>query len=111
MPDATFYPNLHYRDAEAAMRWLEEALGFERRAEHRDEAGVVQHAELSLGSAFVMLGTAGAGREPFSSVAPLTSTWTGSSRLVEARPVRNPLKSCLRDSTAPCIRRSRSALS
>ena len=70
MPDATFYPNLHYRDAEAAMRWLEEALGFDRKAEHRDDAGVVQHAELSLGSAFVMLGTAGAGREPFSSVAP-----------------------------------------
>lgn len=60
-----FYPYVLYRDAEAAMTWLEETLGFERREHHRDDAGTVQHAELSLGPATVMLGTAGAGREPF----------------------------------------------
>jgi uncharacterized glyoxalase superfamily protein PhnB len=65
---STFYPNLLYRDADAAMRWLESVLGFERREEHRDDAGNVQHAELSLGGAIVMLGTAGAGREPFRSL-------------------------------------------
>ena len=66
----TVYPNLLYRDADAAMRWLEDALGFERREDHRDDAGNVQHAELTLGSATVMIGTAGAGREPFGSLAP-----------------------------------------
>jgi uncharacterized glyoxalase superfamily protein PhnB len=64
----TFYPSLLYRDADAAMSWLERTLGFERREEHRDEQGNVRHAELSLGSAIVMLGTAGAGREPFRSL-------------------------------------------
>jgi uncharacterized glyoxalase superfamily protein PhnB len=47
---------------------LEEALGFERREELRDESGNVVHAELSLGPATVMLGTAGTGREPFRSL-------------------------------------------
>jgi uncharacterized glyoxalase superfamily protein PhnB len=65
---ATFYPSLLYRAPAAAMEWLERTLGFERRTDHRDESGVVQHAELSLGSAVVMLGTAGAGREPFRSL-------------------------------------------
>ena len=64
---ATIYPYLLYRDADAAMRWLEDTVGFERREEHRDDAGAVQHAELTLGSATVMIGTADAGREPFRS--------------------------------------------
>ena len=65
---ATFYPDLLYRDADAAMRWLEETLGFERREEHRDEDGNVVHAELALGDAIAMIATAGVGREPFSSL-------------------------------------------
>ena len=64
----TFYPNLLYRDAAGAMDWLERTLGFERREDHRDDDGNVQHAELTLGSAIVMLGTAGARREPFRSL-------------------------------------------
>jgi uncharacterized glyoxalase superfamily protein PhnB len=64
----TFYPSVLYRDADAAMSWLERTLGFERREDHRDEQGNVQHAELSLGSGIVMLGSAGVGREPFRSV-------------------------------------------
>jgi uncharacterized glyoxalase superfamily protein PhnB len=51
----TLYPYVVYRDADAAMRWLEKALGFERREDARDDAGNVQHAELSLGPAIVML--------------------------------------------------------
>ena len=66
--NAALYPNLLYRDADAAMTWLERALGFERREEYRDDQGNVQHAELSLGGAIVMVGTAGVGREPFRSV-------------------------------------------
>jgi uncharacterized glyoxalase superfamily protein PhnB len=64
----TFYPNLLYRDAEAAMDWLERTLGFDRREDHRDDEGNVRHAELSLGAAIVMLGSAGVGREPFRSL-------------------------------------------
>ena len=65
---AIFYPELLYRDADAAMRWLEETLGFERREEHRSADGNVVHAELALGDAIVMMGTAGVGREPFRSL-------------------------------------------
>ena len=64
----TFYPGLQYRDAEAAMKWLEEVLRCERREDHRDEDGNVVHAELDFGGAVVMLGSAGVGREPFRSL-------------------------------------------
>ena len=64
----TFYPTLRYADPDAAMQWLERTLGFERREDHRDEAGNVVHAELSLGPAIVMLSAAAAGREPFRSL-------------------------------------------
>ena len=64
----TAYPHLVYRDAEAAIEWLESALGFEPGEIHRDDDNNVAHAELSLGSAIVMLATAGVGREPFRSL-------------------------------------------
>lgn len=63
-----FYPSVLYRDADAAMNWLERTLGFERREDHRDEEGNVQHAEMSLGPAILMLGSTGVGREPFRSL-------------------------------------------
>lgn len=66
-PTASIYPNLFYRDADAAIEWLERTLGFKRGEVHRDENGAVLHAEVSLGTATVMLGTAGTGREPFRS--------------------------------------------
>jgi uncharacterized glyoxalase superfamily protein PhnB len=68
MPSATLYPSMLYRDTAAAMAWLERTLGFQIIEDHRDEAGAVVHAEMSLGGAIVMLGTAGAGREPFNSL-------------------------------------------
>lgn len=64
----TAYPIVPYSDAETAMAWLERTLGFERREDIRDDGGSVVHAELALGSAIVMLGTAGVGREPFRDV-------------------------------------------
>jgi uncharacterized glyoxalase superfamily protein PhnB len=67
MASAAAYPSLRYADPDAAMRWLEETLGFERREEVRDDEGNVAHAELALDGAVVMLGTAAAGREPFRS--------------------------------------------
>ena len=65
MSTQTFYPGMLYRDAGAAMSWLEQTLGFERREDHRDEDGNVVHAEMALNGAIVMLGTAGVGREPY----------------------------------------------
>lgn len=51
-PTATLYPTLIRRHADAEMEWLERALGFS--PVHRDEAGEVQNAEMSLGTARVM---------------------------------------------------------
>jgi uncharacterized glyoxalase superfamily protein PhnB len=65
---ATFYPGVLYRDADAGMSWLERTLGCERREEHRDDDGNVQHAEMTFGGAIVMLSSAGVGREPFRSL-------------------------------------------
>ena len=53
----TIFPAFTYEDAEAAIRWLGEALGFEPHAVHRDDDGTVAHAELSLGGQMIMLGT------------------------------------------------------
>jgi uncharacterized glyoxalase superfamily protein PhnB len=64
----TFYPGLHYRDADAGMRWLEDVLGCERREDHRDQDGNVVHAEMFFRGAIVMLSSAGVGREPFRSL-------------------------------------------
>jgi uncharacterized glyoxalase superfamily protein PhnB len=63
-----FYPGLQYRDADAAMRWLEDVLGCTRRQDHRDDDGTVVHAELDFRGAVLMLSSAGVGREPFRSL-------------------------------------------
>jgi uncharacterized glyoxalase superfamily protein PhnB len=68
MATPEFFPNLLYADPDAAIEWLERTLGFERGEVHRDEDGNVVHAEASLDSTVVMLGTAGVGREPFRSL-------------------------------------------
>ena len=65
---ATIYAGLRYRYADAAMKWLEEVLGCERREDHRDDDRNVAHAEVVFRGATVMLSTAGVGREPFRSL-------------------------------------------
>jgi len=70
MAQPTFYPNILYADAVAAMDWLESTLGFERGEDHRDDDGNVVHAELRLGGAVVMIGTAEIGRAPFNAIKP-----------------------------------------
>ena len=50
------FPALRYRNANAAIEWLKEALGFEEKAVYRGDDGTVQHAELKLGAGIVMLG-------------------------------------------------------
>ena len=49
------YPTLRCKDAEAMMQWLKDIIGFTERVVYRNE-GVVQHAELALGSSILMLG-------------------------------------------------------
>ena len=63
MPDAaptgsTLIPSLRYKDAYAAIEWLETALGFTRHAVYPGENHTVQHAELRHGSGMIMLGSA-----------------------------------------------------
>lgn len=57
-------PTLRYDDAPEAIDWLCTTLGFEVRARHDGEGGRVDHAQLVLGEAMVMLGTVAAGEEP-----------------------------------------------
>jgi uncharacterized glyoxalase superfamily protein PhnB len=57
-------PTLKYKDAKAAIDFLDRAFGFERHAVHEAD-GVVGHAELRFGDGVVMLGTAGHGDPQF----------------------------------------------
>ncbi len=52
------YPTLRYRDAPAMIDWLVGAFGFERHVVHPGPDGTVAHAQLSLGSGMVMVGSA-----------------------------------------------------
>lgn len=58
MPDQApnIFPTMRFADADAALEWLARAFGFQQRAVHRDEQGIVHHAELSLGNGMIMLG-------------------------------------------------------
>jgi uncharacterized glyoxalase superfamily protein PhnB len=59
MSDGTrpnIFPALRYRDADAALAWLRDAFGFEEKATHRGEDGVIHHAEVRLGAGLVMFG-------------------------------------------------------
>ena len=59
----SIYACFRYRDCPAAIDFLCEAFGFERVVIYEDD-GVVHHAELRLGDAMVMLGTARDDDEP-----------------------------------------------
>lgn len=50
-------PGMRYRDANAAIDWLCDVLGFTRRLVVPDGSGGVAHAELTLGSGMIMLGS------------------------------------------------------
>ncbi|KQP14970.1 VOC family protein [Pseudorhodoferax sp. Leaf267] len=56
---ATVIPCLRYRDAPAAIDWLCNTFGFERQAVYPDDDGGIAHAQLTLGSGMVMLGSVG----------------------------------------------------
>jgi uncharacterized glyoxalase superfamily protein PhnB len=52
------YPTLRYRDAPAMITWLGEAFGFTEHVVYPGADGTIAHAQLALGSAMIMLGTA-----------------------------------------------------
>jgi uncharacterized glyoxalase superfamily protein PhnB len=55
------YPALRYRDAGAAIEWLERAFGFQTSARHEGPDGEIAHAELWLGESAIMLGNGSSG--------------------------------------------------
>ncbi|HEV2813367.1 MAG TPA: VOC family protein, partial [Solirubrobacteraceae bacterium] len=50
------YPTFHFRDARAAIAFLERAFGFERHQVHENDDGTIAHAELRFGDGLIMLG-------------------------------------------------------
>ena len=62
-PQATqvLYPALRYADARAAISWLCEAFGFERQDVYDGPEDTVAHAQLTLGGAVLMVGSASNG--------------------------------------------------
>jgi uncharacterized glyoxalase superfamily protein PhnB len=53
----TIFPVLRYTDARAAIRWLCEAFGFRERFSVPQTGEFVRHAQLSLGTNLIMLGS------------------------------------------------------
>jgi uncharacterized glyoxalase superfamily protein PhnB len=51
------FPFLQYRDGTAALDWLEQAFGFSRSLVHVGDDGAIEHAELSLGTGTIMVGS------------------------------------------------------
>ena len=52
---STVIPALRYRDAAAAIEWLCQAFGFERKSVYTNVDGTIGHAELTFGNGMVML--------------------------------------------------------
>lgn len=58
MQQPTLIPSLVYDDAPAAIDWLVNAFGFERNMVVPGPDNTIAHAQLTLGSAMIMLGSA-----------------------------------------------------
>ena len=58
MNGSMLIPSLRYKDAPAAIAWLEQAFGFERHAFYEGPDGTVAHAELRFDNGLVMVGSA-----------------------------------------------------
>jgi uncharacterized glyoxalase superfamily protein PhnB len=56
--EPTIFPGLFYDDAPAALEWLTRAFGFVQRMAVPGPNGTIAHAELTLGSGVIMLGSA-----------------------------------------------------
>ena len=53
---SSLIPCLTYRDANAAVNWLIDAFGFEKHAVYKNDAGQVEHAQLTFGTGMIMIG-------------------------------------------------------
>jgi uncharacterized glyoxalase superfamily protein PhnB len=53
---AKIFPAIKYDDAPTALSWLKSAFGFEAHAVHKDDAGNIVHAEMTMGEAMIMFG-------------------------------------------------------
>lgn len=54
---STVIPGHRYRNAQAAIEWLEKVFSFERHAVYEGPNGTIAHAELTLGNGMIMLGS------------------------------------------------------
>ena len=52
-----FIPSVIYKDQRAALRWLEQAFGFEPSMVLTDKDGNIAHAEMSFGDGVIMVGS------------------------------------------------------
>lgn len=52
------FPGFRYSDAQGAIRWLEQAFGFEKHFVVPGPDGSIAHAQLKLGPGLIMLGSA-----------------------------------------------------
>jgi uncharacterized glyoxalase superfamily protein PhnB len=59
----SIYASIRYRDAMAAIDFLERAFGFERGDVHQGQDGAVHHAELRFASEWIMLGSTSSGSD------------------------------------------------
>ena len=57
MSGSTIIPGMRYRDAHKAIDWLVEVFGFEKQAVYDGPNWTVAHAQLTLGTGMVMLGS------------------------------------------------------
>jgi uncharacterized glyoxalase superfamily protein PhnB len=53
----TFGPAVYYKDAFAALDWLERAFGFERTMVITDSEGKLGHSQMNFGNGYIMVGT------------------------------------------------------
>jgi uncharacterized glyoxalase superfamily protein PhnB len=56
-PRPSFIPSLAYKDNRAALKWLQNAFGFEPSEVLTDAEGNIVHAEMTHGDGVVMIGT------------------------------------------------------
>ncbi len=53
---SNIFPAVRYRDADAGVRFLTSAFGAEEKEIHRDDEGIIRHAELRIGDGLIMVG-------------------------------------------------------
>jgi uncharacterized glyoxalase superfamily protein PhnB len=72
----TIFTPLRYKDAHAAIDFLVEAFGFEKKAVHEGEEGTVAHAELTFDGEMIMLGSEATGDDARRLMVDTGPAWT-----------------------------------